>query len=96
VPFLSFYNFTVTDKPFTSVAIKEKVGSAFPSLSENVHDDKLKGRRWYRERKSSPRPQFYLTEDEKRDGETSKIHRWLELADRLFDSDDIDPTPSAA
>jgi hypothetical protein len=46
--------------------------------------------------KSSRKPQFYLTENEKQDGETSRIHRWLELADRLFDSDDIDPTPSAA
>jgi hypothetical protein len=42
------------------------------------------------------KPQFYLTETEKRDGETSRIHRWLELADRLFDSNDSDPTPSAA
>jgi hypothetical protein len=57
---------------------------------------KLKGRAWNRESKSSPRPQFYLTENEKRDGETSRIQKWLELADRLFDSDDIDPTPSAA
>ena len=44
----------------------------------------------------SGRPQFYLTENEQRDGESSRIHRWLELADRLFDSDDSDPTPSAA
>jgi len=57
---------------------------------------KLKGRPWNRDNKSSHRPQFYLTEKEKRDGESSRIHRWLELADRLFDTDDIDPTPSAA
>jgi len=57
---------------------------------------KLKGRPWNRDNKSSHRPQFSLTEKEKRDGESSRIHRWLELADRLFDGDDIDPTPSAA
>lgn len=57
---------------------------------------KLKGRPWNKDQKSSQKPQFYLTERERRDGETSRIHRWLELADRLFDSDDIDPTPSAA
>jgi len=57
---------------------------------------KLKGRPGNRDEKSSRRPQFYLTENEKRDGETSRIQRWLELADRLFDSNDIDPTPSAA
>ena len=52
----------------------------------------------FRERQAdrSVRPQFYLTENEKRDGESSRIQRWLELADRLFDSDDSDPTPSAA
>jgi hypothetical protein len=46
----------------------------------------------------SPKPQFYLTEKEKKDGQSSIIHRWLELADRLFelDNDDSDPTPSAA
>lgn len=43
-----------------------------------------------------PHPNFYLTEKEKRDGETSRIRRWLELADRLFESDDSDPTPSGA
>ena len=42
------------------------------------------------------KPRFYLTEKEKKDGESSIIHRWLELADRLFDSNDSDPTPSAA
>jgi hypothetical protein len=43
------------------------------------------------------KPQFYLTDREKKDGQSSRIHRWLELADRLFDSnDDSDPTPSAA
>jgi hypothetical protein len=44
------------------------------------------------------KPQFYLTEKEKKDGQSSMIHRWLELADRLFelDNDDSDPTPSAA
>lgn len=43
-----------------------------------------------------PKPDFYLTEREKQDGESSRIRRWLELADRLFESDDSDPTPSAA
>ena len=59
---------------------------------------KLKGRlrNKNKDEKSLQKPQFYLTERERRDGETSRIHRWLELADRLFDSDDIDPTPSAA
>ena len=56
---------------------------------------------WVRERRgqeSSQKPQFYLTEKEKKDGQSSMIHRWLELADRLFDldNDDSDPTPSAA
>jgi hypothetical protein len=39
-----------------------------------------------------------LTEKEKQDGQSSMIHRWLELADRLFDldNDDTDPTRSAA
>lgn len=47
---------------------------------------------------AASKPQFYLTEKEKKDGQSSIIHRWLELADRLFESnnDDIDPTPSAA
>jgi len=54
-----------------------------------------KGRIWNQADRSS-RPQFYLTETEKRDGESSRIQRWLELADRLFDSDDSDPTPSPA
>lgn len=56
---------------------------------------KKNGRVRNRDEKRSPRPQFYLTENEKRDGESSRIHRWLELADRLFDSDDIDPIPFA-
>lgn len=41
-----------------------------------------------------PKPDFYLTEKEKHDGETGRICRWLELADRLFESDDSDPNPS--
>jgi len=58
---------------------------------------KSKGRFWEKQAKPKPaRPQFYLTEAEKRDGESSRIQKWLELADRLFDSDDSDPTPSAA
>jgi hypothetical protein len=45
----------------------------------------------------SKRPHFYLTEKEKKDGETSRIQKWLALADSLFDSnDDADPTPSPA
>ena len=47
-------------------------------------------------RSESLKPQFYLTERERKDGETSKIHRWLELADRLFENNDSNPTPSAA
>jgi hypothetical protein len=39
---------------------------------------------------------FYFTEREKKDGETSRIQKWLELADSLFDNDDGDPTPSPA
>jgi hypothetical protein len=42
------------------------------------------------------RPPFYLTDREKKDGETSRIQKWLALADSLFDKDDGDPTPSAA
>jgi hypothetical protein len=43
------------------------------------------------------KPQFYLTDREKRDGQSSRIQRWLELADRMFDSnDDSDPTPFPA
>ena len=43
------------------------------------------------------KPDFYLTDREKKDGQSSRIHRWLELADRMFDSnDDGDPTPSPA
>jgi hypothetical protein len=57
---------------------------------------KPKGRAWKIDNKFGQKPQFYLTENEKRDGESFRIQRWLELADRLFDSDDIDPTPSAA
>jgi hypothetical protein len=37
------------------------------------------------------KPQFYLTDKEKKDGESSIIHRWLDLADRLFESDDSEP-----
>jgi hypothetical protein len=44
---------------------------------------------WHHDR--SPKPEFYLTDKEKKDGESSIIHRWLEL-----DNDDSDPTPSAA
>ena len=55
------------------------------------------GKTWkLRHRDARQKPQFYLTDKEKKDGETSIIHRWLELADRLFDHDDSDPTPSAA
>lgn len=57
---------------------------------------KSKGCVGSRDEKRSQKPQFYLTEAEKRDGESSRIHRWLELADRLFDSDDVDRTPSPA
>lgn len=44
--------------------------------------------------RSFKKQQFYLTEREKKDGETSKIHRWIELADQFFESNDTDPTPS--
>ena len=44
--------------------------------------------------RSFKKQQFYLTEREKKDGESSKIHRWMELADQLFENDDSDPTPS--
>ena len=61
---------------------------------------KQKRRNWKREERggSSQKPEFYLTEKEKKDGQSSQIQRWLELADRLFelDSDDTDPTPSTA
>ena len=57
---------------------------------------KNKGRIWETQVDRSRRPQFYLTESEKRDGESSRIQKWLDLADRLFDSDDSDPTPSPA
>lgn len=49
-----------------------------------------KGRSW-KDHGLAPKRDFYLTEKEKRDGESGKIHRWLELADRLFNSDDSDP-----
>lgn len=43
-----------------------------------------------------PKSDFYLTEKEKHDGESVRIRRWLELADRLFESDDSDPNHSPA
>lgn len=59
-----------------------------------------KKRNWKREERggSSQKPEFYLTEKEKKDGQSSQIQRWLELADCLFeiDNDDTDPTPSTA
>jgi hypothetical protein len=53
------------------------------------------GRVW-KEKRDPRKPDFYLTEDEKKDGESSRITRWLELADRMFENDDCDLTPSAA
>lgn len=44
----------------------------------------------------SKKPEFYLTDEEKKDGDSSRIQRWLALADRFFDNDDGDATPSAA
>jgi hypothetical protein len=42
------------------------------------------------------KPQFFLTDKEKRDGESFVIQRWLNLADRLFEGDESDATQSAA
>jgi hypothetical protein len=53
--------------------------------------------RMKRKADDSKRPHFYLTDKEKKDGETSRIQKWLALADSLFDSnDDADPTLSPA
>ena len=53
---------------------------------------------WRAESSQMPvnKPEFYLTDREKKDGESSRIQRWLALADRLFDNDDSDATASAA
>jgi hypothetical protein len=44
----------------------------------------------------SKKPDFYLTDKEMKDGDSSRIHRWLALADRFFDNDDSEATPSPA
>jgi hypothetical protein len=56
---------------------------------------KARERIWKPQDPRKQKPEFYLTENEKKDGETSRIRKWLALADRLLDSDEIDPTPSA-
>ena len=55
----------------------------------------MKDKKGHIRKSTPPKPEFYLTDKEKQDGETLRIRRWLELADRLFESDDSDPTPSA-
>jgi hypothetical protein len=73
--------------------IQRVIGKSSP-LSPKVAD--MKDKKGRIDHRFLPNPEFYLTEKEKHDGETSRIRRWLELADRLFESDDGDPTPSAA
>ena len=76
------------------------LGCALPCLHESYWVMKKdKKRVWKRAGANqvlSSKPDFYLTDKEKKDGESSRIQRWLVLADRLFDNDDSDATPSAA
>jgi len=56
---------------------------------------KKERRKWRSPSESLKKPQFYLTEREKKDPESSRIQKWLDLADRLFENNS-DPTPSTA